>query len=40
MNIIKGYLKAPISIATTSRYRGGHSSFLWIVPLYPYNAEC
>ena len=27
--------KAPFSIATTPRYRGGRYSFPWIVPLYP-----
>ena len=36
--------KAPFSIATTTRHRGGHYSFPWIAPLcpryIPYNAEC
>ena len=36
--------KAPFSIATTPRYRGGRYLFPWIVPLYPrslpYNAGC
>ena len=31
--VVKGDLKAPFSIATTSRYRGGRYFFLWIVPL-------
>ena len=39
-----GDLKAPFPIATTPKCRGGHYSFLWIVPLcpwyIPYNAEC
>ena len=42
--IVEGDQKAPFSIATTLRCRGGHYSFLWIVPLYPryvpYIAEC
>ena len=40
----KGNLKAPFSIATTLRGRGGRYSFHGIAPLYPwyvpYNAEC
>ena len=36
--------KAPFSIATTPRCRGGFYSIPWIAPLYlwslPYNAEC
>ena len=40
----RGWPKAPFSIATTARCRGGHYSFPWIAPLYPwtvpYNAEC
>ena len=28
--------RLPFSIATTSRCRGGHYSFLWIATLYPY----
>ena len=36
--------KAPFPIATTPRCRGGHCSFPWIAPLYPwyiaYIAEC
>ena len=36
--------KAPFSIATTQRCRGGRYSFLWIAPFYrrnvPYIAEC
>ena len=42
--IVEGDLKAPFSIATTCRSRGGRYSFPWIAPLYPwslpYNAEC
>ena len=42
--VVKGDLKAPFSIATTPRCRGGHYSFPWIAPFYPwslpYNAEC
>ena len=41
--IVEGDPKAPFSIATTPRCRGGHS-IPWIAPLYPwtvpYNAEC
>ena len=44
VTIVEGDLKAPFSIATTPRCRGGHYSFPWIAPLYswyvPYNAEC
>ena len=29
------HTKAPFSIATIPRYRGGHYSFAWIGPLYP-----
>ena len=42
--IVKGDLKAPFSIATTTRCKGGHYYFLWIASLYPwsvfYNGEC
>ena len=42
--VVEGDPKAPFSIATTLRCRGGHYSFSWIAPLYPwcvsYNAEC
>ena len=42
--IVEGYPKAPFSIATTPRCRGGRYSFPRISPLYPwsvpYNAEC
>ena len=31
--VVKGYLKAPFSIATTPRGRGGCYFFLWIAPL-------
>ena len=34
--VVEGDLKAPISIATTPRCRGGHYSFPWIAPLYPW----
>ena len=44
MTIVKGNPKAPFSIATTPRCRGGRNSFPWIAPFYPwsipYNAEC
>ena len=33
--IVEGDLKAPFSIATTPRCKGGLYSFPWIVPLYP-----
>ena len=32
--VVKVYLKAPFSIATTLRCRGGRNSFPWIAPLY------
>ena len=32
VTIIKGNLKAPFSIATTPKCKGGYCSFLWIVP--------
>ena len=35
--VVQGYPKAPFSIATTLRCRGGHYSFPWIAPLYPSN---
>ena len=42
--IVEGNPKAPFSIATTSRCRGGRYSIPRIAPLYPwtvpYNAEC
>ena len=42
--VVEGDQKAPFSIATTPRCRGGLYSFLWIDPLYPryvpYIAEC
>ena len=42
--IVEGDLKAPFSIATTPRCRGGRYSFPRIDPLYPwsvpYNVEC
>ena len=43
-NLVEGNQKAPFSIATTLRCRGGRNSFPWIAPLYPryvpYIAEC
>ena len=42
--VVEGDQKAPFSIATTPRCRGGCYSFPWIAPLYPsyvpYIAEC
>ena len=35
VTIAEGDPKAPFSIATTPRCRGGHYSFPWIAPLYP-----
>ena len=32
---VDGDTKVPVSMATTSRCRGGHDSFPWIAPLYP-----
>ena len=44
MTLVEGELKAPFSIATTPRCRGGRYSFSWIAPLYPwyvpYIGEC
>ena len=34
--LVEGDPKAPFSIATTPRCRGGHCSFLWIAPFYPW----
>ena len=34
--IVEGNQKAPFSIATTPRCRGGCYSFPWIAPLYPW----
>ena len=36
----EGEQKAPFSIATTPRCKGGRYSFPWIPPLYSYIAEC
>ena len=33
--LVEGDQKAPFSIATTPRDRGGYYSFPWIAPLYP-----
>ena len=42
--VVEGNQKAPFSIATTLRCRGGHYYFRWIAPLYPWyiphNADC
>ena len=42
--LVEGDPKAPVSIATSQRCKGGSYSFPWIAPLYPwylpYNAEC
>ena len=35
--IVKGDPKAPFSIATTPKCRGGRYSIPWIAPLYPWN---
>ena len=35
--VVRGYPKAPFSIATTSRYSGGRYSFPWITLLYPWS---
>ena len=37
MTIVEGDPKAPFSIATTPRCRGGRYSFPWIAPLYPWS---
>ena len=33
--LVEGDSKAPFSIATTPRCRGGHYFILWIAPFYP-----
>ena len=42
--VVEGDPKAPFSIATTLKCKGGRYSFPWIAPLYPryapYVAEC
>ena len=42
--VVEGDQKAPFLTATTLRCRGGHYSFLWTAPLYPwyvpFNAGC
>ena len=35
VTVAKGNPKAPFSIATTPRCKGGRYSFSWIAPLYP-----
>ena len=35
VTVVEGNQKAPFSIATTPRCRGGRYSFLWIAPFYP-----
>ena len=37
VTVVDGDLKALFLIATTPRCRGGHNSFLWIAPLYPWS---
>ncbi len=32
--VVEGDQKAPFSIATTLKYKGGRYSFPWIAPLY------
>ena len=34
--VVEGDQKAPFSIATTPRCKGGRYSFLWVAPLYPW----
>ena len=34
--VVEGNQKAPFSIATTPRCRGGRYSLPWIAPLYPW----
>ena len=33
LTVVEGDQKAPFSIATTPKCRGGHNSFPWITPL-------
>ena len=44
VTVVEGDPKAPFSIATTPRCRGGRNSFPWIAPLYfwyvTYIADC
>ena len=44
VTVVESVQKAPFSIATTPRCRGGRNSFPWIAPLYswssPYIAKC
>ena len=44
VTVVKGDPKAPFSIVTTPRCRGGRYSFPWIAPFHPwyvpYIAEC
>ena len=35
MTVVEGDQKAPFSIATAPRYRGGRNPFPWIASLYP-----
>ena len=39
MTLVEDEQKAPFSIVTTPRYRGGRNSFPWIDPLYPWYAR-
>ena len=34
--VVEGDQKAPFSITTTPSCSGGHYSFLWIAPFYPW----
>ena len=36
VTLVEGDQKAPFSVATTPRCRGGRSFFPWITPLYPW----
>ena len=38
--IVEGDPEAPFLIATTSRCRGGHYTFPWIAPFYPWSLQC
>ena len=44
VTVVEGDQKAPFSIATTPKCKGGRYSFPWIAPLYPryapYIVEC
>ena len=40
VTVVEGDKKAPFSIATTPRCRGGRNSFLWGAPLYTRCVPC